>query len=184
MAIGFTLGPEWAQTVQDLQRLKGSVDDMRPTLVKAREAYYKEVEDVFRTEGQSAGMAWTPLSQMRINERAFGLVVTAATGSSMGGTPKAGVGADHPILQWTGDLMDAVTHPGVNVGDGIVAGSAVYKRKLKLSASGEKVVHNDGGVNARGNFVPQREFWPWYDRQFDVVQKPFEDLLDDWLASL
>jgi hypothetical protein len=179
MALTYTKGPEWAQTVQDLERLKHSVDNMRPTLVKARDAYYNEVKDVFRTEGQSAGLVWRALSQMRVNERMMLIVMGAAQGGGSG----PGVGSNHPILEWTGELKDAATtgksQPSVGTYE------SIGNRSLKISLYGEKaVLMAEGGTNEVGLQVPARNYWPWYDQQADVMEKPFQEVFDDWLASL
>lgn len=181
MALTYTKGPEWAQTIQDLERLKDKVDNMRPTLVKARDAYYKEVKDTFQTEGQSAGIAWRPLSPMRIQERAWAIVMGAVQGGGSGAG--AGVGADHPILEWTGELKDAATTGKAQPSVGTY--EAIGPRSLKLSLYGEKaVLMAEGGTNDAGFQVPARNYWPWYDQQADVIEKPFQEVYDDWLASL
>lgn len=147
---------------QELNVLKDGITDNRPRLVAARDAYYRHVESVFDTEGASAGLYWPNLSPRRIAERG---------------------GLDHPILEWiSGDLKRAATSPGINSGDEVLAGSHVSPTSLSLYMMGEKVIHEDGGMNADGFYVPQREFWPWYDQQFDIVVKPFDDFMDDWFG--
>lgn len=147
-----------------LGELSNGFSNNQPILVKSRDAYYREVEKVFDSEGGHAGLYWPALSPQRIQERG---------------------GIDHPILEWiSGDLRRAATSSGITSGDEVFAGSRVVNNSLRLYMSGEKVIHNEGGVNSSGFYVPQREFWPWHDQQHDVAYKPFEDFVDDWFASL
>lgn len=147
-----------------LGELSNGIRNNQPILVRSRDAYYREVEKVFDSEGSHAGVYWPPLSPQRVAERS---------------------GIEHPILEWiSGDLRRAATSSGITVGDEVMAGSRVVNNTMRLYMSGEKAIHNDGGVNAQGFRVPQREFWPWYDQQHDVVFKPFEEYVDRWFASL
>lgn len=155
--------------VQGLRQLNLSFDSLqnslrhnRPILLKGARAYYRVAEEVFDSEGQSAGLYWPELSERRVQERN---------------------GNDHPILEWMGDLRKAATQMGINSGPDILGGQRIIDNKARLYLQGDKARHNSGFVNDEGKNVPQREFWPWHDEQHELWFKPFVDYVDDWLAN-
>lgn len=143
-------------------RLHDGLKHNKPTLTKAGLAYYKHVGEIFDTEGASAGLYWPDLSERRIQERN---------------------GNAHPILEWMGDLRSAATTMGIHAGPDILGGQRIVDNHLRLYLQGDKAGHNSGFQNDAGFHVPKREFWPWYDEQHDLVFKPFESFVDDWLNN-
>lgn len=150
------------RVIDKLNRLGDTLSSTEAVLDKSADAYYAYVAQVFDTEGSGH---WAPLSPMRIRER----------------TKPGSLNKPRPILNYYGQLREAATSNEVVSLPGVTGGQKFTRHSVELTLKGDKVRNNDG---FKGKYtVPAREFWPFYDKEYDVVFRPFETWADVWLRS-